>query len=54
MKWKKGSVNSKLTQSEQQVEKEKKSKNSVRDLWENIKQTNIHITGISAGERRKE
>lgn len=54
MKWKKGSVNSNLTPSEQHIEKERKSKNSIRDLWKNIKQTNVNITAISARDRRKE
>lgn len=38
----------KLTQSEQ-----KKKKNTLRDLWESIKQTNIHIVGAPEGEERQ-
>lgn len=39
-----------LTQSEQQkVKKVKKRKDTLRDLQENIKWTNIHITGFQGG-----
>ena len=58
MKEKKGSVNSEkavtLTQPEQQKEKRmKKSENSLKDLWNNIKWTNIHIIGLPEREERK-
>ena len=37
----------KLIQSEEQKEKKRvKRKDSLRDLWGNIKWTNIHITGV--------
>ena len=41
--------------SEQNIEKRKKRKNedSLRDLWDNIKHTNIHIIGGSEGEERR-
>ena len=31
----------------------KKNKNSVRDLWYNIKCTNIYITGVPEGKGRE-
>ena len=31
----------------------KKNEDSLRDLWDNIKCTNIHITGVSEGEERE-
>ena len=45
----------KLTHSEQQKEKQmKKSKDSLRNLWDNIKWTNIHSIGVlEVGEREK-
>ena len=30
-----------------------KNESSVRDLWDNIKHTNIHIIEVSEGEERK-
>ena len=43
-----------LTLSEQQEEKNmKKCENSLRHLQGNIKQTNIHIIGVLAGEDRE-
>ena len=32
----------------------KEEKDSLRDLWDNIKCTNIHIRGLSEGEERKD
>lgn len=57
MKWKNGSVNSKtgamkFIQSEDQKEKEWRSEDSLRHLWDHIKQTNIYIIGIQEGEER--
>ena len=31
----------------------KKNEDSLRDLWENIKYTNIHIIGVPEGEERE-
>ena len=31
----------------------KKNEDSLRDLWDNIKHTNIHIIGIPEGEERE-
>ena len=31
----------------------KKYKDSLKDLWDNIKRTNIHITGVPEGEKRE-
>ena len=40
-------------QSEQQEEKGmKKKKDSLRDLWDTIKQTNIQMIGVTEGEER--
>lgn len=33
--------------------KEKTNEDSLKDLWENIKFTNIHIIRVSDGEERK-
>ena len=41
-----------ITQAEQKKEKIKKNKDSLRDLWDNIKCTNIHIIGVPEGEVR--
>ena len=42
-----------ITQSKQQKEKRiSKNEDGLRDLWNNIKHTNIYITGVS--EERKE
>ena len=42
-----------ITQLEQQTEnKMKKHKNNIRDLWDNIKQANLCVTGIP--ERKEE
>ena len=40
-----------ITQAEQVKEKRiKKSEDSLRDLWDNIKCTNIHVIGVPEGE----
>ena len=31
----------------------KKYKSNIRDLWDNIKQANLHITGIPEGEEKE-
>ena len=31
----------------------KRNEGSLRDLWDNIKCTNIHITGVPEGEERE-
>ena len=49
-----------ITATEQNIEKrikkkkkkKKKKKDSLRDLWDNIKCTNIHIIGVLEGEYR--
>ena len=42
-----------ITQLEQKKEKRLlKNEDSLRDLWENIKHTNIHSIGIPEGEER--
>ena len=40
-----------ITASEQNIEK---NEDSLRDLWDNIKHTNIHIIGIPEGKERKD
>ena len=44
----------KITFSQQNIKKKelKKNKDSLRDLWNNIKHTNIHIIGVSEGEEK--
>ena len=47
-----------ITQPEWKKKKEKekeckKIENSLRDLWDNIKHSNIHIIGIPEGEERE-
>lgn len=37
-----------------QKEKRMKSEHSLRDLWDTIKHTNIHIMGVPEGEGRKD
>jgi hypothetical protein len=40
--------------SEEEKEKEKmKSDKSLRNLWKTIRHTNIHIMGLSEGEKRE-
>ena len=31
----------------------KRNEDSLRELWNNVKCTNIHITGVTEGEKRK-
>ena len=44
-----------ITQLEQQTESQmkKKHESNIRDLWDNIKQANLCIIGILAGEERE-
>ena len=43
-----------VTATEQNIEtRMKKNEDSVRDLWDNIKCTNIHILGVPEGEERE-
>ena len=35
-------------------ERMKRNEDILRDLWDNIKHTNIHIIGVSEGEERKD
>ena len=46
-----------ITASEQntqkRMEKKKKKEDSLRDLWDTIKRTNIHIIGVPEGEERE-
>ena len=43
-----------IIQSGQQIENQmKKHKSNIRDLWDNIKQTNLCIKGIPEGEKKK-
>ena len=42
-----------ITAVEQKIEKRlKRNEDSPRDLWDNIKCTNIHIIGVSEGEEK--
>ena len=42
------------TATEQDIEKRgKRNEDSLRDLWDNIKCTNIHIIGVPEGEERE-
>ena len=42
-----------ITQSGQQTENQmKKHESNIRDLWDNIKQANLHIIGIPEGEEK--
>ena len=34
--------------------KKKKHESNIRDLWDNIKQANLHIIGIPEGEGKEE
>ena len=44
-----------ITATEQNIDKKmKRNEDSPRDLWDNIKHTNIHIIGVSEGEERKD
>ena len=43
-----------ITQSGQQTENRiKKQESNIRDLWDNIKQANLHIIGIPEGVKKK-
>ena len=43
-----------ITAAEQNIEKRmKRYEDSLRDLWDNIKRTNIHIIGVPEGGERK-
>ena len=42
-----------ITATEQNIGKKKIIKDSLRDLWDNIKCTNIHIIGVLEGEERE-
>ena len=43
-----------ITQSGQQTENQmKKQESNVRDLWDNVKQANLHIIGIPKGEEKE-
>ena len=43
-----------ITAVEQNIEKRmKRSEDSLRDLWDNIKCTNIHIIGVPEGKTRE-
>ena len=43
-----------ITATEQNIEKRmKRSENNLRDLWDNIKHTNIRIIGVPEGGDRK-
>ena len=42
-----------ITATEQSIEKRMiKTEDSIRDLWDNIKCTNIHIIWVSEGEEK--
>ena len=38
---------------EQKETRSKESKQRLRDLWDTIKQTNVHIVGVTEGEERE-
>ena len=43
-----------ITATEQNIEKRmKRNEDSLRDLWDNIKCTSIHIIGVPEGEERE-
>ena len=43
-----------ITATEQNIEKSmKRNEESLRDLWDNIKHTNIHIIQVPEGEERE-
>ena len=44
-----------ITATEQNIEKRmKRNEDSLRDLWDRMKCTNIHIIGVPEGEERKD
>ena len=44
----------KITAAEQNTEKRmKRIEDSLRDLWDNIKHTNIHLIGVPEGKERE-
>ena len=42
-----------IIQSEQQTENQIKNESNIKDLWDNIKQANLCITGIEEGEDKE-
>ena len=42
-----------ITAKEQNIEKRMKKEDSLRDLWDNIKCTNICIIGVPEGDERE-
>ena len=43
-----------ITATEENIENRmKRNEDSLRDLWDNIKHTNIHIIGVSEGEEKE-
>ena len=43
-----------ITDAEQEREKRlKRNEDSLRELWDNVKCTNIHIIGVPGGEERE-
>ena len=43
-----------ITSAEQNIEKRiKRNEDSLRDLWDNVKHTNIRIVGVPEGEKRE-
>ena len=43
-----------ITNAEQKKEKRmKRNEDSLRELWDNLKNTNIYITGVPEGEERE-
>ena len=42
-----------ITAAEQNIEKRMKKKDSLQDLWDNIKHTNMFIIGVPEGEERE-
>ena len=43
-----------ITDAEQKRERRlKRNEENLRELWDNVKRTNIHITGVPEGEREE-